>query len=117
MKQIKFRSWDGFNKKMSFWTINDLCTWNDKTEKPSSLEDWMQYTGLLDKNGEEIYQLDQLRAKSNQTKENIEGIVEWRNDEAAFRLVAMNNYMYKLHDIHNVEVIGNIYQLTIKIWR
>jgi len=58
MREIKFRAWDKNKKEM---TLNDsfyeLQKWN-RTEK--ELEDYeiMQYTGLKDKNGREIYEGD-----------------------------------------------------------
>ena len=55
MREIKFRAWDGLNKTMSYWTINDLCNHTEDSDRPSCFEEWMQYTGLKDKNGKEIY--------------------------------------------------------------
>ena len=57
-REIKFRAWDGLNKTMSFWTMNDLCNHTEESDKPSCLEEWMLYTGLADKNGKEIYEGD-----------------------------------------------------------
>ncbi len=66
MREIKFRAWDAKNKIMrqAFWV-------GSITGKPHSVqnayqtneEDWklMQYTGLKDKNGKEIYEGDTLK--------------------------------------------------------
>lgn len=66
MREIaEFRAWDGLNKKFTYWTMNDLCNHTDSSEeKPSALEDWMQYTGIKDKNGKKIYSGDILEDKA-----------------------------------------------------
>lgn len=55
MEILKYRAWDSENKKFTYWTMNDLCTWDEKDEKPSALDEWQQFTGLVDQKGKEIY--------------------------------------------------------------
>ena len=63
MEEIqKFRAWDGLNKKFTYWTMNDLCTWEGKEEKPSALDNWQRFTGLLDNDREEVYEGDIVRS-------------------------------------------------------
>jgi len=104
---MKFRAWDGLSKKMSFWTMNDLCNHtNDSSEKPSCLEEWMLYTGLKDKNGKEIYEGDVI--KSSYLGGTIEKIV-W--EDGGFK-VQRKGYWERLHSllVENSEIIGNVFE-------
>lgn len=109
---IKFRVWDGLNKKMSYWTMNDLCTWDTKEEKPSAFYEWMQSTGLLDKNGKEIYEGDILECES--MRDMIE--LGWSTGEATDNGYGMiwstsKNLITKQDGISDrFKIIGNIYE-------
>ena len=61
MREIKFRAWDSDENKMLSW---DNCKaqsmfWLNKSPNSSS-KYFMQFTGLKDKNGKEIYEGDLL---------------------------------------------------------
>lgn len=57
-REIKFRTWSGTNMFYSFTMFNGTV-WDSIQDKPI---DWplMQFTGLHDKNGKEIYEGDIL---------------------------------------------------------
>lgn len=61
MRDLKFRAWDNTNNKMIIPGIYDSfhlhMTWTGNVYKEGKLQDYifMQFTGLKDKNGKEMY--------------------------------------------------------------
>ena len=59
MREIKFRAWDGERmKEVLTWGFNEGFISTPKTLGDENDFDIMQYTGLKDKNGVEIYEGD-----------------------------------------------------------
>ena len=100
-REIKFRAWDREIKKMtkpfSPWQMADALSIRlfDGRMIP------MQYTGLKDKNGKEIYEGDIV---SNNLKE--QGIVKWEGIGFDWG----DDFSKGKGDTDEIEVIGNIYE-------
>ena len=110
---IQLRAWDGLNEKFTYWTMNDLCTYANKDEKPSALDRWELYTGLKDRNGKRIFEGDII--EGNWGNEGSLRVGEIKFYEGAFRFVSKKSNLtgeILSFDEHykNSEVIGNIYQ-------
>ena len=118
-REIKFRIWNDYDKKMIYW--NELL--KNKLANiftiPSYNKWLMQYTGLHDKNGKEIYEGDIVLLDCYYYEEpafdgefkviydDINGmwlLVDLENKDRGFAFGEIRSY-YKAE----IEVIGNIY--------
>ena len=126
MRQIKFRAWDIENKKMSkpfnFENVmsdggygdlynakihDDIDAYEVHDDKKYSL---MQFTGLTDKNGKEIYEGDLLKHNKNIFK------VRFSSNQFVLLLrdIRKNNMNWRSLEWANnvqkyIEIIGNIH--------
>ena len=123
MREIKFRAWCD-SDKMMYYDIRDGIGFDYGSiyefsrffnDDPNDYHKWtvMQYTGLKDKNGVEIYEGDLIRMESYSFHYLNKYIYEVYYNEPNMRFRLRNNP----HDcdedatgFHSFEVIGNIYQ-------
>lgn len=128
MRQFKFRAWDGkqmwypqedpslslefFGPGLIPWGIYDI---NDESRKVTGDQNaifntpgiLMQFTGMKDHKGKDIYEGDILADSRKGT-----WIVSWNDNHACFMVTSQesNHVVAEVIDNLNMTVVGNIYQ-------
>lgn len=131
MKEIKFRAWDKKTKTLRDVLVIDwlnlLVDLAGRTiiEREFNEVVLMQYTGLTDKNGKEIYEGDVVTSQfypfQDEGRYNYHGVIEWDDEYACYIVVKrlVNSDKRGISDgvadnydtIYEFEVIGNIYKI------
>jgi hypothetical protein len=106
MREIKFRAWDKENKRMI--VFDPLFIGDKGMYWKGDLLEPMQYIGLKDENGKEIYEKDIINTADGVC------LVCWNEKLASF-VLAKDGWMYdhyfgEEYEPENCKVIGNPYE-------
>ncbi|PRR85545.1 YopX family protein [Clostridium luticellarii] len=114
-KEIKFRAWDKQNKNMEEVDLLGSNVLHIKNSEWENIEDFevMQYTGLKDKNGVEIYEGDIIREQSKRLDKYF--VVEWLDRIGSYSFQPVDKEAkswpcFNFGSAKNLEIVGNIYK-------
>lgn len=124
MRELKFRAW--VDTYSNWHMTNELVVGADgvffhKGLSGITQKGWklMQYTGLKDKNGKEIYEgdivkntwLNQiLEVYWQEAEEKVTDSLPWMKEKPGFNFRPVGSEFLKIFTTKDLEVIGNIYE-------
>ena len=119
-RELKFRVWDkrsekGSSTKEMLYDVQKHHLWYDTLDYTDTYV-VMQFTGLKDKNGKEIYEGDIVQYNRRSSYDGINFEVKWSEDNWGWVLVSKNKdylineqtpegYRYEF-----IEIVGNIFE-------
>ena len=133
MREIKVRAWNKHKKEMIYifdsspytliWFENQLwlshyMAGNGPLAMSEEYFELMQYTGLTDKNGKEIYEGDIVKIKLYRGKDRHGSDIfdyeifkiEWSESSAQFRALDIFGGSWSFDNSNWVEIIGNLFE-------
>jgi len=120
MREIKFRAWDIDQTIREVYAVDwfyGKVSMSHVSGYPHerNLADivLMQYTGLKDRNGKEIYEGDIVRIhRYRNSKSEGNSVVEWYKEDACFAMIVdgWEVWHFMVRNLSDFEVIGNIYE-------
>lgn len=121
MRDIRFRAWDAVDKVM-YHDIQLGITFDDGSKytfdmflqsPPGDYHKWhiMQFTGLFDKNGKEVYEADHVQHLPTAFDgRSYEGIIIWHEGHCRFALKCADQSSQFLDSLNTYEIIGDIHE-------
>ncbi len=113
MREIKFRAWDSDKKCMQYEEATEKKFSMKSCEILAAYDLVMQYTGLKDKNGKEIYESDILHieyADAAEEENNFNTEVWFHEGKFLTRYFAIPVASFSNNQNISCEVVGNIYE-------
>lgn len=104
MREIRFRAWDKANDKMLYSSekFHGHPIWYLETVECKDEFEVMQFTGMQDHNGNDIYEGDIVL-----TAHNLKGVIEYSG--TCFIINCLEGCIFDWFE-EEVEIIGNIYE-------
>ena len=116
-REIKFRAWDIQQNRMLEWNElkNEVAILTEALEnRYPYFKPIMQFTGLEDKNGMEIYEGDIIREQRKRFKDRY-FVVEWLDRIGSYSFQPVDKEAkswpcFNFGSAKNLEIVGNIYR-------
>lgn len=114
MREIKFRAWTGENMISPDYINRDGFAYYKENSIPSKVNIIMQFTGLQDQNGVDIYENDIVIRNENACDGTYISKYKVGYEKNYFCLEILQSHIFKkgaiIKNMEQCEVIGNIYE-------